>query len=248
MKYLIGNHKMNLSYAELEKYFEELKEIANNTENFVGVCVPYVYLPLASKMCKGTKINFGVQNMYFADKGAYTGEISANMLKDFDTQMVILGHSERRSIFKETDDMVNQKVIKALDSGLTPILCIGETKEERETNKTNEVLKTQLVGALQNISKDSLTKILFAYEPVWAIGTGVSATKEDAEDTIKYVKEVIADIYGLDNFDDIVILYGGSLKGDNVDEILSQPHIDGGLIGGASLKVEEFSKLIAYKG
>ncbi|MBR2467633.1 MAG: triose-phosphate isomerase [Clostridia bacterium] len=248
MKYLIGNHKMNLSYAELEKYFAELKPIAEASDNFVGVCVPYVYLPLASTMCKGTKIHFGVQNMYYAEKGAYTGEISANMLKDFDTQMVILGHSERRSIFKETDEMVNLKVHKTIEAGFTPILCIGETKEERETNQTNDVLKTQLVGGLKDVSKDDLGKILFAYEPVWAIGTGISATKEDAEETIKYVKEVIAQMYGIEDLAQIVVLYGGSLKGDNVDEILSQPHIDGGLIGGASLKVEDFNKLIAYKG
>ena len=199
-------------------------------------------------MCKGTKLNFGAQNMFYEDKGAYTGELSANMLKDYKTQMVILGHSERRHIFGETDEMVNKKVLKALEAGLTPILCIGETQEERETKQTNKVLKKQLVGALKGVGAESLNKILFAYEPVWAIGTGVSATKADAEKTIKHVKEVVAKLYDLETLDQIVVLYGGSLNAKNVDEILSQPHIDGGLIGGASLKVEEFAKLISYKG
>lgn len=248
MKYLIGNHKMNLSDKELKVYFKNLKKIAKQSDNFVGVCVPSVYLPLANKMCKGTKINFGAQNMFYEDKGAYTGELSANMLKDYKTQMVILGHSERRHIFGETDEMVNKKVLKALEAGLTPILCIGETQEERETKQTNKVLKKQLVGALKGVGAESLNKILFAYEPVWAIGTGVSATKADAEKTIKHVKEVVAKLYDLETLDQIVVLYGGSLNAKNVDEILSQPHIDGGLIGGASLKVEEFAKLIAYKG
>ncbi len=248
MKYLIGNHKMNLSHKELKNYFKDLKKIAKQSNNFVGVCVPSVYLPLANKMCKGTKINYGAQNMYYEQKGAYTGELSASMLKDYDTQMVILGHSERRHIFKETDEMINLKVLKALESGLTPIFCIGETQEEREGKLTNKVLKAQITKGLKDVSVENLEKIYIAYEPVWAIGTGVSATKEDAEKTIKYVKETIAKLYNLTEYSKIVVLYGGSLNAKNVDEILSQPHIDGGLIGGASLKVEDFAKLIAYQG
>lgn len=248
MKYLIGNHKMNLSKTELIKYFKDLKKVAKQSDNFVGVCLPSVYLDLAQKMCKHTKIHYGAENMFYKESGAYTGEISANMLKDFDTEMVILGHSERRSIFGETDDVVNEKVLVALEKGLTPILCIGETKDQRENKETNKVLKKQLTKGLKGITKEDLSKVIFAYEPVWAIGTGVSATKEDAEKTIKHIKETIAKLYDLPTLDGIVVLYGGSLNGKNVNDILSQPHIDGGLIGGASLKVSEFEKLIAYKG
>lgn len=248
MKYLIGNHKMNLSKAELIKYFKDLKKVAKQSDNFVGVCLPSVYLDLAQKMCKRTKIHYGAENMFYKESGAYTGEISANMLKDFDTEMVILGHSERRSIFGETDDVVNEKVLVALEKGLTPILCIGETKDQRENKETNKVLKKQLTKGLKGVTKEDLSKVIFAYEPVWAIGTGVSATKEDAEKTIKHIKETIAKLYDLPTLDGIVVLYGGSLNGKNVNDILSQPHIDGGLIGGASLKVSEFEKLIAYKG
>lgn len=248
MKYLIGNHKMNLNKKQLTKYFKDLKKIAKQSDNYVGVCVPSVYLDLASKMCKHTKIHYGVQNMYCEPSGAYTGEVSANMLKDFDTELVILGHSERRNIFGETDELINKKVLFALSNGLTPIMCIGETKEQRENKETNKVLKKQLVNGLKGVEKEQLKNMLFAYEPVWAIGTGVSATKEDAEKTIKHIKETIAKLYELESLDGIVVLYGGSLNSKNVNDILNQPHIDGGLIGGASLKVEEFKKLIAYKG
>ena len=247
MKYLIGNIKMNSSHEEFVVYFNDLKTVAENTNNYVGVCVPYVYLPLANQMCKNTKIHYGSQNMYFQPKGAFTGEISANMLKDYNTELVILGHSERRSIFGETDEVINSKLIATLENGFTPILCIGETKEERETNKTNDVLKTQLVEGLKNVSLDAISKMFFAYEPVWAIGTGISATKEDAEETIKYVKQVIAEIYNLPNTNNIVVLYGGSMKPSNSQELLSQPSIDGGLIGGACLKVEDFKGIIDYK-
>lgn len=248
MKYLIGNHKMNLSGSELTTYFKELKKVAKQSENYVGVCVPYVYLPLANKMCKKSKVHFGSQNMYFQPKGAFTGEISANMLKEFNTELVILGHSERRALFGETDELINQKLITTLKEGFTPILCIGETKQERESKQTNKVLKKQLVGALKGVEASALNKMFFAYEPVWAIGTGISATKQDAEKTIKHVKETIAKLYDLTNLDNIIVLYGGSLNSKNVNDILSQPHIDGGLIGGASLKVDEFKKLIDYKG
>lgn len=247
MKYLIGNHKMNLSEAELKSYFKNLKKIAKNSSNFVGVCVPYVYLPLANKMCKNTKIHFGAQNMFYEKNGAFTGEISADMLKDFNTEMVIIGHSERRNIFKETDELVNKKVLSALANNLKPIICVGETKEERENKQTNKVLKTQIKKALANVEAQSLNQIIFAYEPVWAIGTGVSATVEVAEKTIKFIKETIAKMYDLQDLNKIIVLYGGSLNEKNGFELLSQPHIDGGLIGGASLTTEKFEKIINIK-
>ena len=257
MKYLIGNHKMNFNKSELTAYLKELKKVAKQSDNYVAVCVPYVYLPLVQKMCKKSKVHYGAQNMYYQPKGTYTGEISATMLKDFDTELVILGHSERRATFCETDELINNKLITALNEGFTPILCIGETSEEREAKLTNKVLKKQLTGALKNVEVSALNKILFAYEPVWAISTGAAvwnsnkksgATKEDAEKAIKYVKQTIAKIYGLETTENIVVLYGGSLNSKNMDDLLAQPSIDGGLIGGASLKVEEFAKVIKYKG
>lgn len=247
MKYLIGNHKMNLSKAELISYFKGLKKVAKKSENVVGVCVPNVYLPLANKMCKGTKIKYGVQNMYFEKSGAYTGEVSASMLKDFNTELVILGHSERRQIFGETDEQINKKVLCALNNNLTPIICIGETKEERESKQTSKVLKHQIKEALKGVDASCLTKILFAYEPVWAIGTGVSATSQMAEDTIKEIKEIVLKTLKTNNMEEVIVLYGGSLNAKNYEELLSQPHIDGGLIGGASLKVADFGKIISYK-
>ncbi len=250
MKYLIANHKMNFTTAELTAYIKKLKKYAKKCENYVGICVPYVYLPLATKMCRKTNIHVGAQDMFYEAKGPYTAAISATMLKDFNTELVILGHSERRGVFGETDESVNKKVIVALNEGLTPILCVGETRPEREAGLTNQIVKTQLAAALNGVGVESLNKIIFAYEPVWAIsdGTkGTSATKEDAEETVKFVKETIAEIYGLTNFENVTVLYGGSLSGKNVYDILPQPHIDGGLVGGASLKADDFKKVIDYK-
>lgn len=244
MKYLIGNHKMNMDYASLKEYFFELAKLAETTENQVGVCVPYVYLDLANKMLKETNVMFGVQNMHHENSGAFTGEVSANMLNDFDCELVVLGHSERRSIFGESNDFINKKVIKAIESGITPIFCIGETQSERDQNLTNKVLAEQLELGLKNVLLEDAKNIIFAYEPVWAIGTGVSATAEDAETTIKFIKQELNKLYNTEfNF---VVLYGGSLNAKNVDEILAKDCIDGGLIGGASLSIEKFKPLIDY--
>ena len=239
--YLIGNQKMNMSYSELEPYFENLKMIANNSENVVGVCVPSVYLDLAKYSLEGSKVLFGTQNMYHEDKGAYTGEISANMLNDFNCDMVIIGHSERRNIFHESDEDINLKVKKAVDSGLMPILCFGELKEEREDGVHFTVIENQIVKALDGLSEEDISKIIFAYEPVWAIGTGLSATSEQAEEIIGFTKNLLKNNFNIENS---IVLYGGSLKPSNAEEILSKPHIDGGLIGGACLKIDEFEKII----
>jgi triosephosphate isomerase len=239
--YLIGNQKMNMSYSELEPYFENLKNIANNSENVVGVCLPSVYLDLAKYSLEGSKVLYGAQNMYHEDKGAYTGEISANMLNDFNCDMVIIGHSERRNIFHETDEDVNLKVKKALNSGLIPILCFGELREERESGMAFSVVENQLVKALDGLTEEEISQIIFAYEPVWAIGTGLSATPEQAEEIIAFSKNLLKDNFGIGSS---IMLYGGSLKPSNAEEILSKEHIDGGLIGGACLKIEDFEKLI----
>ena len=242
--YLIGNMKMNMSYSELEPYFENLTNVANNTTNVVGVCVPYVYINMAKYMLEGSKVLFGAENMHYEDKGAYTGEISADMLNDFNCDLVIIGHSERRSYFKESDEEINAKVKKALEKGLTPILCFGETLEERNNNLAYSVVEKQLHGALQDIDDEDFNRIIFAYEPVWAIGTGVSATSKQAEEMISFAKRTICDIC-----EDAtpIVLYGGSLKGSNANEILSEPSIDGGLIGGACLKIDEFTQIINTK-
>ena len=242
-KYLIGNMKMNMDKESLIPYFENIKEIAEKSNNVVGVCVPSVYLDLAERSLKGSKVLFGTENLFYENKGAYTGEISASMIKDFNADMVIVGHSERRTIFKETDEDINKKVKKALEFGLKPILCFGETLEERNNFREKEVVRTQILEGLEGISKEDLGNIIFAYEPVWAIGTGVTATTKEAEDIISYSKELISEKYSVEN-EDIIMLYGGSMKPSNVRELLSEKDIDGGLIGGACLKAEDFKGII----
>lgn len=242
--YLIGNMKMNMSVAELEPYFENITTIASQSSNVVGVCVPYVYLDMAQGMLNGSKVLYGAQNMHFQDSGAYTGEISANMLEDFGCDLVVLGHSERRAYFHESDEEINLKVKKALEKGITPILCFGETLEEREGSMAHSVVERQIVGALADLGEEDVSRIIFAYEPVWAIGTGVSATSEQAEEMISFAKRLIADEFGVNNS---IMLYGGSLKPSNAEDILSKPSIDGGLIGGACLKLQDFEQLINTK-
>ena len=242
--YLIGNMKMNMSLSELEPYFEHIVGIAENSSNVVGVCVPYVYINMAKYMLDGSKVLFGAENMYHADKGAFTGEISAHMLNDFGCDLVILGHSERRHIFGETDEDINLKVKKALETGITPILCFGETIEERKAGSTYNIVERQITSALQDIDEEDIGRIIFAYEPVWAIGTGISATSDQAEEICGLAKRLLEDNYCLKNS---IMLYGGSLKADNAQEILSKESIDGGLIGGACLKLDEFQKIIDTK-
>ncbi len=242
--YLIGNLKMNLSYNELEPYFANLSQIAATSDNVVGVCVPSVYLNLAKYLLEGTKVLYGAQNMHSEDKGAFTGEISADMLGDFNCDIVIIGHSERRAMFGERDADVNLKVKKALEKGLTPVLCFGETLDERNENRAFSVVERQIIGALADIENEDIGRIIFAYEPVWAIGTGVSATSDQAEEMIAFAKRLLTEEYGVK---ELIVLYGGSLKPSNAVEILSKPSIDGGLIGGACLKISDFESIIDVK-
>jgi len=242
--YLIGNMKMNMSYAELEPYFEKLANIASTSTNVVGVCVPSVYLNLAKYALEGTKVLYGAENMHYEDKGAFTGEISADMLMDFNSDLVIIGHSERRQYFKESDNDVNLKVKKALEKGLTPILCFGETLDERNNNMAHSVVEKQLLGALQDLDSEDIGRIIFAYEPVWAIGTGVSASSSQAEEMCSFTKRILTEQFDVNN---CILLYGGSLKASNAEEILSEKSIDGGLIGGACLKINEFEEIINTK-
>lgn len=244
--YLFGNLKMNLSMEELEDYFDSLKQVAGKSNNMVGVCVPYVYLPYAEEKLRGSRVLYGVQNMHELDGGAFTGEISAKMLADFDCDLVIIGHSERRIYYNETDEKVNLKAKKALDFGFTPIVCFGETEKQRKDLKHEEVVKNQLEKAIDGINKLDVKDIIFAYEPIWAIGTGVNATSEEAEKMIKYAKSIIAKKAKIKE-DEIIMLYGGSLKPNNAEEILNMPSINGGLIGGACLDVDTFKQIIDIK-
>jgi triosephosphate isomerase len=242
---IAGNWKMNKTASEAKKLIEELKPLVaelNNVE--IGVAPPFTSLAAAVEAAKGSNIKVGAQNVHWATNGAFTGEISAAMLKEVGVDFVITGHSERRQYFGETDETVNQRTKAALAAGLQVIVCIGELLEEREGNKTECVLETQLKGGLNGISAEDMANIVIAYEPVWAIGTGKTATPEMAEETQAFCRKVLADMYGQALADTVRIQYGGSMKADNSGELVAQADIDGGLIGGASLDAASFAALI----
>ena len=242
---IAGNWKMNKTIKEAMDFVKDVKDKVQNDKVEAVICAPFTLLKDLKEATKGTNIKIGAQNMHYADNGAFTGEIAPNMLKELDIDYVVIGHSERREYFNETDETVNKKVLKALEVGIDPILCCGETLEEREAGKTKEVCKVQVEKALENVSKDDLEKVVIAYEPVWAIGTGKTATSEDANDVIKYIREVVANLYG-DLANKVRIQYGGSVKPQNVAEIMAQSDIDGALVGGASLESSDYTKLVNY--
>lgn len=244
---IAGNWKMNKTGKEAEELIKELIPLVKDAKCEVAICVPYTDLKIAVDLTKNTNIKVGAENVHWAESGAFTGEISANMLKEIGVEYVIIGHSERRQYFGETDETVNKRVLKALESGLKPIICVGETLAEKESGKTEEVVIRQTKEAFKNVSKDDLENIVIAYEPVWAIGTGKTATSEDANNTIKVIRNTMAELYCKNCAEDIVrIQYGGSMNPKNVSELMAMPEIDGGLIGGASLKAEDFSKVVNY--
>lgn len=210
----------------------------------VVVCVPAIDIPAVSEALKGTNIRLGAENVHFAEKGAYTGEISAAMLKEYGVEYVIIGHSERRQYFGETDETVNKRTLTALNAGLTPIVCVGETLEERETGKTEAVLHRQLEEGLKGV--EDLTKLVIAYEPVWAIGTGKTATAAQANETIGYIRKTLGELFCEKCAAKVRIQYGGSMNAGNCKELMAQKEIDGGLIGGASLKAPDFSAIVNY--
>lgn len=210
----------------------------------VVVCVPAIDIPAVSEALKGTNIRLGAENVHFAEKGAYTGEISAAMLKEYGVEYVIIGHSERRQYFGETDETVNKRTLTALNAGLTPIVCVGETLEERETGKTENVLHRQLEKGLKGV--EDLTKLVIAYEPVWAIGTGKTATAAQANETIGYIRKTLGELFCEKCAAKVRIQYGGSMNAGNCKELMAQEEIDGGLIGGASLKAPDFSAIVNY--
>ena len=210
----------------------------------VVVCVPAIDIPAVSEALKGTNIRLGAENVHFAEKGAYTGEISAAMLKEYGVEYVIIGHSERRQYFGETDETVNKRTLTALTAGLTPIVCVGETLEERETGKTENVLHRQLQEGLKGV--EDITKLVIAYEPVWAIGTGKTATAAQANETIGYIRKTLGELFCEKCAAKVRIQYGGSMNAGNCKELMAQEEIDGGLIGGASLKAPDFSAIVNY--
>lgn len=242
---IAGNWKMHKTIAEALEFVNEVKDRVNNDTVEAVICAPFTLLKDLKQATKGTNIKIGAQNMHFEEKGAFTGEISPLMLKELDMDYVVIGHSERRQYFNETDETVNKKVLKALEVGIDPILCVGETLEEREAGNTKDVCKVQVEKALENVSKEDLAKVVIAYEPVWAIGTGKTATSEDANDVIAYIREVVANLYG-ELANEVRIQYGGSVKPSNVAEIMNQSDIDGALVGGASLEANDYVELVNF--
>ena len=245
-KIIAGNWKMNMTPSEAVKLVEELKPLVVNDEVDVVFCVPAIDIIPAMEAAKGTNIQIGAENMYFEEKGAYTGEISPNMLVDAGVKYVIIGHSERREYFAETDETVNKKVLKAFEHGLTPIICCGETLTQREQGITLDWIRQQIKIAFQNVTAEQAKTAVIAYEPIWAIGTGKTATSEQAEEVCKGIRECIAEIYDTDTAEAIRIQYGGSVNAGNAAELFAMPDIDGGLVGGASLK-PDFGKIVCYK-
>ena len=243
-KVIAGNWKMNMLPNEAINFIEELTPLVSDTKNEVILCVPYTDLFYSLLNVQGTNIKIGAQNMHWEEKGAYTGEVSAQMLKSIGVEYVIIGHSERRQYFAETDETVNKKIKSALNHSLKPILCVGETLEQRENNMQDAIISNQIKSALKGI--ESIENIIIAYEPIWAIGTGKTATKEDANNTIMEIRKKIAEIYGQNEANGVIIQYGGSVKSSNAKELFEMSDIDGGLVGGASLKSEEFAKIVNY--
>ena len=243
-KVIAGNWKMNMLPNEAIKYIEEFAPLVKDTKNEVILCVPYTDLFYVLLNTQGTNIKVGAENMHFAEKGAYTGEVSAQMLKSIGVEYVIIGHSERRQYFNETDESVNKKVKAAFENDLKPIVCVGETLEQRESGKTTEVITSQTKLALEGLDKEQIKNTIIAYEPIWAIGTGKTATSEDANNSIKEIREEIEKIYGKEVAECVIIQYGGSVKSSNAKELFSTSDIDGGLVGGASLKPDEFAKIV----
>ena len=245
-KIIAGNWKMNMTPSEAVKLVEELKPLVVNDEVDVVFCVPAIDIIPAMEAAKGTNIQIGAENMYFEEKGAYTGEISPNMLVDAGVKYVIIGHSERREYFAETDETVNKKVLKAFEHGLTPIICCGETLTQREQGITIDWIRQQIKIAFQNVTAEQAKTAVIAYEPIWAIGTGKTATSDQAEEVCGAIRACIAEVYDEATAAEIRIQYGGSVNAGNAAELFAKPDIDGGLVGGASLK-PDFGKIVNYK-
>ena len=243
---IAGNWKMNKTPAEAVELVKGLIPLVKDAKCDVVVCPTAVCLPAVAEVIKGTNIKLGAQNVHFAEKGAYTGELSADMLKAVGCEYVIVGHSERRQYFGETDKTVNLRATAAVKAGLTAIICVGEMKDERVDGYTDIIVAYQTKMALKGLTAEELNHVVIAYEPVWAIGTGLTATDEQANETIGVIRKAIAEVYGDDVAQKVRIQYGGSMKGSNVKGLMAQPEIYGGLIGGASLKAEDFAQVVNF--
>ena len=241
---IAGNWKMNMTPSQTTALIEEMKPLVAGADCEVVLCVPFVDIPAAVEAAKGSNIKIGAENVHFKASGAYTGEISADMLKETGVEYVVVGHSERRQYFGETDQTVNLRSLAAIKAGLKPIICVGETLEQRELGYTETLLKYQTKMALTNVSAEELKNVVIAYEPVWAIGTGVTATADQADEGNGYVRAAIAEAYGADVAETVTIQYGGSMNAANAAELVSKVNVDGGLIGGASLKAADFSVIV----
>ncbi len=245
-KLIAGNWKMNKTPSEAEALMKEIIPMVKNSAHKVMVAPSYVCLPVVAQMIKGTNIRLAAQDVSAHTEGAYTGEVSINMLKDIGVDTVILGHSERRQYHGETDELINKKLNLCLENGLSAIVCVGETLEEREAGKAFSVVQGQIEASLKNIDKKYASKIIIAYEPVWAIGTGKTATSDQAEEVHAHIRKVLCGFFGADGAAQIIIQYGGSVKPDNVKELMGMPNIDGALVGGASLKADSFAALTSF--
>jgi len=242
---IAGNWKMNKTPAEAKALIEEMKPLVAGADCEVVLCVPFVDIPAAIEAAKGSNIKIGAENVHFKASGAYTGEIAANMLKELGVEYVVIGHSERRQYFGETDQTVNLRTLAALEGGLKPIVCVGETLEQRELGYTETLLKFQTKMALTNVTADQLKDVIIAYEPVWAIGTGVTATADQADEGNGFVRAAIAEAYGAEVAETVTVQYGGSMNAKNAEELVAKVNVDGGLIGGASLKAADFAVIVS---
>ena len=243
---IAGNWKMNKTRPEAKELLNAIKPLVANAQDKVEViaCVPFTNLETALNATEGSNVKIGAENVHFAESGAFTGEISASMLTELGVEYVVIGHSERRQYFGETDETVNKRTLSALKAGLKPIVCVGETLEQRELNITEEVIATQIKIDLKDTCEKCIKNVVIAYEPVWAIGTGKTATPEQAQEVCAFIRSQLAKMFSQDIADSITIQYGGSMNAKNCAELLAQPDIDGGLIGGASLKADDFNTIV----
>lgn len=241
---IAGNWKMNNTPSQTTALINEMKPLVADADCEVVLCVPYIDIPAAVEAAKGSNIKIGAENVHFKASGAYTGEVSTDMLKEAGVEYVVIGHSERRTYFGETDQTVNLRSLAALNAGLKAIICVGETLEQRELGYTETLLKFQTKMALTNVKPEQLKNVIIAYEPVWAIGTGVTATADQADEGNGFVRAAIAEAYGADLAETVTVQYGGSMNAKNAEELVSKVNVDGGLIGGASLKAQDFSVIV----
>lgn len=245
-KVIAGNWKMNKTPVEVVEFMENFPELVKDSEAEVILCAPYIDIMILMKLADDTNIKVGVQNMHYEESGAYTGEVSPRMLRDIGVDYVIIGHSERRAYYNETDESINKKLKSAFKYNLKPILCVGETLVQREEGITKDLITTQVRLALDGLTDLQVKNTIIAYEPIWAIGTGKTATVNEANEAIRWIRDEVRNIYGNETADEIILQYGGSVKASNAKELFEMSDIDGGLVGGASLDPTEFSKIVNY--